>query len=76
MLEAESEMELSCSATVHPVASDLLSCPESVRMQEWERDSVHTTTVWRAEAYVRVINLIHQITLKVPSKIFSIHCEV
>ena len=40
MLEAESEMELSCSATVHPVASDLLSCPESVRMQEWERDSV------------------------------------
>jgi hypothetical protein len=25
-------------------------------MQEWERDSVHTTTVWRAEAYVRVIN--------------------
>ena len=40
VLEAESEMELSCSATVHPVASDLLSCPESVRTREWDRESV------------------------------------
>ena len=42
MLEVESEMELSCSATVHPVASDLLSCPESVPEWEWNSDSMRS----------------------------------